>query len=626
MLYERYGTNPQLGELLLDSETFAPMPKIDDRQAWESLLPESRRTWIGLAETYSDFAWPAIKVSDYMAFWRTGDIGTRSNAVFERRSVLGILTIAECMENEGRFLDPIMNGVYAICEETTWTPPLHRLHWKVNMDEILPDASDHMVELITAETAKLLVWVRYLLGSRFDAISARIGERIAREVRDRLLLPYLARDDYWWMGFLEGVRVNNWNPWCNGAALTGFLLLETDPGAREAGIRKIMRSLDAFIRTYPADGCCDEGPSYWSSSGGGLLDCLELLHLASEGRIDAFGEPIVRDIGAYLYKVHVHGPYYVPFADCDVKADPVGDAVYQYGVRTNDESLKRLGASRPKSGPPRIHIWFGMYGHLRDLFHERERLAHAQQAPYVREAWLGTTHVMTAREREGTETGLFVAAKGGHNAESHNHNDVGSFVVFADGRPLLIDLGTEEYNRETFGADRYGIWYMQSQYHNLPTVRGVMQAAGASFRAERAEFRSGEDAAEAAFDIAAAYPAEAGIGFWRRTVRLVRGPEAAVEVVDEFALTGEPAGVFYSLMTPCAPELAGEGIVRLRYAPDRTARIRYDSAFATARIEPVERMESRLRRNWGDSMYRIVLEERGPVSGGSRRIAVLLDR
>ncbi|MCD9025936.1 heparinase II/III domain-containing protein [Cohnella silvisoli] len=623
MLYERYGKE-RLENVILDSERFVPIPKADNREAWGALLPESKQMWVTLAEQYADYEWPAIRTSDYMEYWRTGEIGRHSNAIFERRSVLGIMVIAECFKDEGRFLDQIINGIFVICEETSWVTPSHRLHWKVNMDECLPDASDHRVELFTAETSKLLIWARYLLQSRFDGISVRIGERIVREVQDRLLKPYMERDDYWWLGFMEGVRVNNWNPWCNGAVLTGFLLLENDPAARAEGIAKAMRSLDAFIRTYPPDGCCDEGPSYWSPSGGGLYECLELLQLASQGKIDLFGETIVRDIGSYLYKVHIHDSYFAAFADCDAKADPGGDVVYRYGRSTKDNPMIQLGASRPKSGKPRIHIWFGMYGHLRDLFLEKERLASRMKAPYIQDAWLAHTQVMTAREREGSELGLYVAAKGGNNQESHNHNDIGNFLVFADGYPLLVDLGTEEYSAKTFGDRRYELWYLQSQYHNLPTVRGVLQQNGSHFRAASEQYRQSDVVSELSLDIASAYPLEAGIASWRRAIRLTRGRNASVEIIDNFSMKGTPADIFYSLMTPCTPVIAEPGIIRLEYASGKEAVIHFDAEHLDVRCETIDFMESRLKRNWGELMYRIVLFEKTPVLRGIRTLSITI--
>ena len=41
---------------------------------------------------------------------------------------------------------------------------------------------------------------------------------------------------------------------------------------------------------------------------------------------------------------------------------------------------------------------------------------------------------LALREAIGDENGLAVSIKGGHNAEHHNHNDVGSFVVVVGDR------------------------------------------------------------------------------------------------------------------------------------------------------------------------------------------------
>lgn len=622
MLYGRFGKD-RLGESLLAPERLKPFPKAEEREAWEGISAESGEAWIALAERYADYAWPAIKAEHYMAYWKIGDLSKLSLAFFERRSVMGILAIAECIEGKGRFLDQVINGIFAICEETTWVSPGHRNHWNVDKEERLPSRTEHGVELFTAETSQLLIWTRYLLQDRFDGISKRIGERIVMEVRDRLLVPYLERDDYWWMGFREGVRVNNWNPWCNGAVLTGFLLLEDNSEVRQAGVAKIMRSLDAFIGTYPSDGCCDEGPSYWSAAGGGLYDCLELLQLASDGRIEIFDERIVRDIGAYLYKVHIHGPYFVSFADCDAKAAPGGDVVFRYGRSTHDEALVRLGASLPSGGRPGTTIWFGMYGHLRNLFQEQREPGNQVHAPYVKDAWFPHTQVMTAREREGSELGLYVAAKGGNNEESHNHNDVGSFIAFADGYPLFVDLGTEEYSAKTFGAQRYELWYLQSQYHNLPTIGGVLQRNGGAYRATNAIYGLADDVSELSLEIAEAYPSEAGIESWIRKVRLLRGSDASIVVEDEFAMrAGATNEIFHSLMSPCKPEFTEAGTIRLEYAEGRKAILSYDAEHLEARCEPIEHMESRLKRNWGERMYRIVLEEKTRVAQGRRKLSI----
>ena len=76
--------------------------------------------------------------------------------------------------------------------------------------------------------------------------------------------------------------------------------------------------------------------------------------------------------------------------------------------------------------------------------------------------------------------GLYVAAKGGHNGESHNHNDIGNFIVYADGEPEIIDVGNCVYTAKTFGAERYELMNTRSKNHNVPLIGG--RFAGVSTR------------------------------------------------------------------------------------------------------------------------------------------------
>ncbi|QJD87610.1 heparinase II/III domain-containing protein [Cohnella herbarum] len=622
MLTERFDRLKEEGkQWLLPLDEFHPYPHAEDRDAWTAVTTESRLRWLSLAERYIDYAWPALKASQYLSYRRDGTFVGYNYSYWERRTILGTLVLAECIEYSGRFLDQIVDGVMSICEETTWMPPqMNGAIIRPGSQESLHDSADHQVELFSSETAALLIWTRYLLKCRFDEISPRISLRIEREVNDRLLKPYARRDDYWWMGFAPGHRVNNWNPWCNGNALMGFLLLERDSESRNEAVGKIMRSLDVFLETYPPDGCCDEGPMYWGKSGGSLYDCLDLLHQASGGRIDIFGERIVKDIGAYLYKAHIAGPYYVNFADGDALVRPEGDVVYGFGRDIQDDNLIRLGASLPETEPP-LHDWFSIFRHLRNLFQERERKDAEASPPNVPEAWMAHSQVMSARQK-GDE-GLFIAAKGGHNAESHNHNDVGHFIVYADGLPVLIDLGTEEYRVQTFSPQRYELWYLKSEYHNLPTVRGIGQQDGRQFRGEDAAFTGDAGQAEMKLRIEGAYPDEAGIEKWQRTFRLSREGRGYVEIIDDFRLRDPAADLYYSLMTPLKPIIAADGAIELEYAPNKRVTVTYDAEALVAKSEQIEIVDERLRVNWGDTVYRILMTMKQPVTQGKHAVKII---
>ena len=47
------------------------------------------------------------------------------------------------------------------------------------------------------------------------------------------------------------------------------------------------------------------------------------------------------------------------------------------------------------------------------------------------------------------------------------------WVLYINSIPVFLDAGVGTYTRKTFSSERYSIWTMQSNYHNLPMINGV---------------------------------------------------------------------------------------------------------------------------------------------------------
>jgi len=75
-----------------------------------------------------------------------------------------------------------------------------------------------------------------------------------------------------------------------------------------------------------------------------------------------------------------------------------------------------------------------------------------------------------------------LAAKGGHNGEPHNNNDVGSFVLRIGEATYLCDPGAGLYSREYFTSKRYENIFANSYGHSVPRISGALQSTGAEFR------------------------------------------------------------------------------------------------------------------------------------------------
>ncbi len=629
MLNQKYPID-KLTEGVLSREQYRPHPTVDDRAAWSGLPESVKAAHVAKAEKLIGFDYPSLPATLFLEFSRIGNRRNYERVHFARRGALETLVVAECIEAKGRFLDDIVNGIWTICEETYWGVPAHIRVQKAG--NTLPDAAEPTVDLFAAETGNLIAWSSYLLGEKLDSVSPLVRERMALEIKRRILDPLFERDDFTWMGFTlreDQRRVNNWNPWICSNWLATTLLMETDPERRVQTVSKILRAVDNFIDPYPEDGGCDEGPSYWGRAGASLFDNLDLLYHASKGRIDVYAEPKIAEIGRFIYRVHIDEDYYINFADAPALVYPDAVVVYRYGEAIGDEKMMRHGrwlAARQKlfdSGyaAKADVIQANFQRLLRGLFSITEMSA-AASAPLPRDTWLPDIHVMVARDRDGTADGFFLGAKGGHNSESHNHNDVGNLIVYLDGLPLIVDAGVETYSAKTFGPDRYSIWTMRSSYHTLlPTVDGVEQRVGFDFQATDVSYRCDDGSAAIELEIGGAYPPEAKIKTWRRFVELKRAER--VTVTDTYALTGEPREIVVGLVTPCAVDVSRSGIVRLSARETVDGRVsaagsvEYDASVFAASVETVEITDERCGATWGNEIYRVVLTAGAPAREGS---------
>jgi len=593
-----------------------PYPTIDDRAAWSGVSDIVRSAHIAQAEALVGTDWPQLPATVFLEFVRTGKRSNYQALSFSRRERLAKLVLGEVMEDEGRFLDDIANGIWSISEETYWGVPAHLDIQSAGFG--LPDVDEPTVDLFAAETAGLMAWTLYLLGDRLDLVSTLIRPRIRSELKRRVLDPNLERDDFWWMAFEPSV-INNWTPWVNSNWLTVVLLAESDPDRRRAAVYKIMRSVDVFINSYPDDGGCDEGPVYWTRAGGSLFEVLEMLRSATDGLVDIYDEPLIRDMGRYILRGYVGNGYFINFADAPPKASIDPAIVFGFGERLEDQGMIHFGsylAQASQLGEGAIPGRFGYLGRqLLTLFSLEAMAATDPAVPLLRDVWLPDTQVMTARAVAGTTDGLFLAAKAGHNEENHNHNDVGNFIIYADGEPLLIDLGPATYTAKTFSDDRFEIWNLQSGFHNVPTVNGVMQPFGSEFRAEEISYKADDDKASLSMDLTSAYTPGAQVREWNRRITLHRSPESIskIEITDDFALTGWDEPTTLNLMTADSVTIDRAGAIYLLtksnpFTPRAT--ITFDPDQLTAHLEVIKLQDTKLRNTWGNTVTRIVLTTR----------------
>ncbi len=547
------------------------LPQADDTFWRDSIPDEMRQSYIRYGEQYQGKSWTSLPWTVFAENKQTGNRVNYESICFEKRRQLAAIVMAEIMEGKGRFMKDIIDGIGSFCEETWWGIPAH-------YGKAIPLAELQEVDLFNAETASLIVWTKYMLQKRFDEFSPDFCSRIDREIQRRILQPAVEKD-YWWK--TAGM---NWNPWICSNWLACVLICENDDARKAEAIRQIKQATQAFIDAYPDDGGCDEGPGYWDRAAASMFEIMRLLDFGAS-------EPKVRKMAAYAYKTYIGHDYCVCFADAhENKAVQQVNIVYPFGLWLDDQTMREFGAylGRQKqvlAHPATLYDKSGNFPTLsRELFflrHIRDFIAERPREPLLKDVWLGDLQIMTARRGN-----IYVAMKGGTNGESHNHNDVGSFIVYADNEPLFIDPAVGEYTAKTFSKDRYEIWTMQSGYHNLPQINGIDQKDGKQYAAKVVSHKEGQ----LCLDIAGAYPEEAAVKSWKRTVKAMK---SGISVTEDYQLSDyrQPARLMFITLDP-----------------DALKHIHFDASQMSATIEDISiQLDPLLQGMWGPKMYRIIL-------------------
>jgi hypothetical protein len=330
-------------------------------------------------------------------------------------------------------------------------------------------------------------------------------------------------------------------------------------------------------------------------------------------------------MAAYIYKTHIGGNYFVNVADAHPEFVPDAAMVWRFGRETGDTMLSRFGGwlyQRARGGYGQIEQSFHFSTQLFDLVTLPEMAGNNEGLAGegkregffedIGDAWLPDVQLMVTR----LAGGLFVAAHAGNNGESHNHNDIGDFILYKDGDPVIIDVGSGTYTSRTFSRDRYLLWFNTSAYHNLPVINGQEQPEGAAYAARNVVYRKSPDRVVFRMNLEKAYPAGAGVASWARNIRAEK--KGVVTVTDSVNLEKPLSSLTQTFMTVCEVDISMPGKIVFTTEHGKTVSLQYDAKTFAVRTEVMALTtpeEQGLKDSWhGRTITRILLSLRGDMS------------
>ena len=491
---------------------------VTDRAAWEKLAKLAAfSSVISRAESLAKEPVPDLTDELFLDYSKTGNRDRCQRVLFARSARVDTLALAECLENQGRFIAPLTETLAAICREKTWVYPAH--------DGRLDNFYGRTVEMDLRATAVAweLASVDSLLASKLSAATRQL---LKENIQRRVLQPFRdmaegRRKEISWMR-----AQHNWNAVCLAGVCGAALALEDSPKDRAWFIAATEDYIRYFLKGFGPDGYCVEGVGYWNYGFGHFLMLGETIRQATGGHIDLLADPAALQPSLYCTRAEVLNGIFPTIADCHPGSRPDSQFVcfirQRFGISPDHCAAEFV---KPTGMLPGTLLFSFLNLPLPPVPHETL----PPDSPL--RTWFKDAGVLISRTAPGSLHPFATAIKPGANTGNHHHDDTGSFSVVVGNSMVICDPGGEVYTARTFSAHRLDSKVINSYGHAVPVVAGRLQRDGAEARAkvERAEFTPDTDTL--AVDLTSAY-AVPELKSLKRTFSYHRGDHPGLTVRD----------------------------------------------------------------------------------------------
>ena len=445
------------------------------------------RKTLAKAETVLTQQVPSFTDDDYLEYSRTGKRYRTEKNYFARIENLTTLMMAECLQNQGRFLAKIDDYLNTIAGMKAWTMPAH----DAKLDVF--NGRKFNIDLGAAHYAWTVSSVLAVLRGRLNPETvARSKGELQRRVFDIYIIQMRHPEQKRLSWYYDRA---NWNAVCNGNTILSALAVIDDRRLRAEFVESGERTVPKYLAGFTSDGYCSEGVGYWDYGFSNHLRFALAIRQLTGGRVDFFQDPKWRAVVEYGYGIQLQPGRAPQFADGEgqpsIENMALGRLAYPDLVPP-----KRSRASLAVGGWATFAVrGFGQETPI-------DRPSPFEDLPL--RTWFGEAQVLLARSAPG-DRAFGGAIKGGDNGEMHNHNDVGSWQVMLEGLVMAGDPEAEVYTSRTFSKDRYVAKVLSSYGHPVPVVDRKLQSPGVAFAAKvvHTDFSDAVDRIE--LDLASAY-------------------------------------------------------------------------------------------------------------------------
>ena len=594
-----YPTAAQIEMLknVIPDNSFSPAPPVSDRVFWQKIATsKSGKNYLGEALTELDKE-PEVPISDeiYRRANKEGNRGIYKPRYYRTMERLEKFMLAECIENQGRFLPQITVYLRAIMDMKSWMHPNHDDSENSNLE-----GKSVSIDLGARKFGSDLALAETLLG---DKLPEELKNEISQMIHQRITQSYLESCNGE-NGRNKWIRsTSNWNSVCTSGSVFSILASSADKNERIAAIGCALNSMKYYLSGFGSDGYCSEGIGYWSYGFGHYLYLAQILSDYTGGKIDLFeadNPTKLRNVGNFPENFQIQNDRYAPFADGNITASTeagnfpyVMSALY-YGAR-------KPATYKYEEAVEQLIAWSHSEYFQND---ETNPVSEINLPDYT---FFDDFGMVISRGKQ--KVPFSIAIKAGHNAENHNHSDVGTYTVLLDKDFVAGDIGAPSYTAGAFSQDNPA---RSSWGHPVPRLNNTLQSNGREFCGTITKTEFSDSLDRVVMDIKAAYEFQ-GLESLVRTMENNKSGAGEITIHDEFSAS-EAIQFGTAIMTFSKYEIINSTTLILS-SENRKVKVEISSVGATVKINPEPVPVEHLRN--GKDAKRIGIDLSGPVQKGS---------
>ncbi|WP_347840845.1 heparinase II/III family protein [uncultured Draconibacterium sp.] len=589
-----YPTQAQIAmlERVIPDSKYQPAPPVSDRAHWNEIAQkESGQEYLKEAISLLDKK-PEIPIADeiYYRANREGNRGIYKPRYYRTMDRLEKFILGECIENRGRFLPQIEVYCDSIIAMKSWLHPNH------DRDNDVLEGRRVSIDLGARKFGLVLALADALLEDRLpEILRSKIAEQLQWRIMDSYLRSCKLEEDksnHW-------IRAtSNWNSVCTSGTIFTTIVKSENYNERVAAIGCAINCMVFYLSGFGSDGYCSEGTGYWNYGFGHYLYLAEILYDYTEGKINLFdfNDPVkLKNVAHFPETFQIHEGMYAPFSD-GVTRIKSGSDNFAYLMAAKYYGAKKPAAFIPDESVQRLLGWSGLDSYVDEN----------DKSPLPEYTYFDDFGIVISRGQQ--QKPFSIAIKAGHNAENHNHMDVGSYVLVLDQDYIAGDIGAPSYIAGAFSDDNPA---RSSWGHPVPRLENTLQSKGEEFRGEILETSFTAETDKVVMDIKPAYHVE-GLQKLVRTMENNKTGDGTITIKDEFSASN-PVQFGTAVMVNVAYQIVNDNTVLVQ-SENQKVEVKIITEGASVKISdevvPVEHLRS------GKKSYRIGIDFTEKVKNG----------